>query len=298
MPPFVDFRSVKERFSVVDALRHYDFLAPMQELDNGQLRGPCPVHSTPHSGGTSFKVTASGLGFRCFGCGAKGNVLDLVAAAEGLKSPHKAALRIEEWLDTGLDTNERRGASAPVSSEGENPAEEPPSDDEASIEEPSAYESHLYAGLPIYSTRLVRETTLDVAHFQQCRTPEALYGLLAPYYREHDREEFVVLLLDVGLHVTGLVSVSIGGLTATVVEPAQVFKPAILGNADSVIVAHNHPSGNAEPSKADVAITRQLVQGGQALGIPVRDHLIVAGSRYTSLAERGLIERPISEAES
>ncbi len=69
---------------------------------------------------------------------------------------------------------------------------------------------------------------------------------------------------------------SVGGLAASVVEPRQVFKAAILANAASVIVCHNHPSGNPEPSREDIRIIRQLVEAGKLMGIPVLDHVISA----------------------
>ncbi len=82
---------------------------------------------------------------------------------------------------------------------------------------------------------------------------------------------------------------SAGGLAVSIVEPRQVFKAAVLANASALLLSHNHPSGNPEPSREDVAITKQLVEAGRVMGIPVHDHLIIAGHGYTSLAERGLL---------
>ncbi len=104
-----------------------------------------------------------------------------------------------------------------------------------------------------------------------------------------DREEFLTVLLDTANTILGLALISVGGLAVSVVEPRQVFKVAILANASALILAHNHPSGNPEPSREDIRITRQLVEAGQLMGIPVHDHLIIAGDTYTSLAERGLM---------
>jgi len=78
-------------------------------------------------------------------------------------------------------------------------------------------------------------------------------------------------------------------LAASIVEPRAVFKQAILDNAAAVICLHNHPSGNLEPSREDIRITRQLVDAGKLMGIPVHDHLIIAGRQHTSLAERGVM---------
>jgi DNA repair protein RadC len=68
-----------------------------------------------------------------------------------------------------------------------------------------------------------------------------------------------------------------------------VFRHAIVEHAASVILIHNHPSGNPEPSQEDIAITKQIVEAGKVVGIPVHDHIIIAGGNFTSLAERGLI---------
>ena len=89
--------------------------------------------------------------------------------------------------------------------------------------------------------------------------------------------------------LTGMHIASVGGLAASIVEPRQVFKAAVLANAAAVLLAHNHPSGNPEPSREDVAVTRQLVEAGKVMGIPVHDHLIITDHGHTSLAERGLM---------
>ena len=72
-------------------------------------------------------------------------------------------------------------------------------------------------------------------------------------------------------------------------EPRAVFEKAILEHAASIICVHNHPSGNPEPSREDIAITKQLVEAGKLMGVPINDHLIIAGRGYTSFADRGLI---------
>jgi DNA repair protein RadC len=82
---------------------------------------------------------------------------------------------------------------------------------------------------------------------------------------------------------------SIGGLAASIVEPCQVFKAAILANAAAIILAHNHPSGNPGASREDIKITWQLVEAGKLMGVPVHDHLVITDHGYTSLAEQGLM---------
>ncbi len=123
----------------------------------------------------------------------------------------------------------------------------------------------------------------------QVRNPEEVAEILGHYFEDKDREELVAVLLDTANTVIGLTTVSIGSLSASLVDPAQVFKPAILANAASIIVAHNHPSGNREPSREDVQVTKKLTKAAEMLDIPLRDHLIVTEEGYTSLRERDLM---------
>ncbi len=123
---------------------------------------------------------------------------------------------------------------------------------------------------------------------QVCAPAEvaAVYG---PQMRYLKREVFKVVLLNTANIITGDFTVSEGGLASSIVEPRAVFQRAVLENAAGLICLHNHPSGNPEPSRQDIRITRQLVAAGRLMGIPVHDHLIIAGKTYTSLAERGLL---------
>ena len=106
----------------------------------------------------------------------------------------------------------------------------------------SAYQQHLFSHLPLYTTRLVREATFTFPERGQITTPAEVAAVLTEYYRDKDREEFLVVLLDTASTMIGISQVSVGGLAASIVEPRQVFKTAILANAASIILAHNHPS--------------------------------------------------------
>lgn len=152
-----------------------------------------------------------------------------------------------------------------------------------------AYRDALFSGVPLFTTRLVRERTFDFATRDQLRSPADAAAVLTEYFRDRDREEFVVAFLDTANTLTGLHVASVGGLAVSIVEPRQVFKAAVLANASALLLSHNHPSGNPEPSREDVAVTKQLVEAGRVMGIPVHDHLIITGHGYTSLAERGLM---------
>lgn len=152
-----------------------------------------------------------------------------------------------------------------------------------------AYRQALFSGVPLYTTRLVREKTFRFAERTQVSSPADVAQALIPYFADKDREECLAALVDTANSLIGLVQISVGGLAASIVEPRQVFKAAILANAAAVICLHNHPSGNPEPSREDIRITRQLVEAGKLLGIPLHDHVIIAEDTYTSLAERGLL---------
>lgn len=123
----------------------------------------------------------------------------------------------------------------------------------------------------------------------QVRGPDDVARAYGPQMRDRKQEIFKIVFLNTANVIEGDYTVSEGGLAASIVEPRAVFQKAILENAAAVICLHNHPSGNLEPSREDVQITRQLAEAGQLLGIPVHDHLIIAGAGYTSLAERGVL---------
>ena len=108
---------------------------------------------------------------------------------------------------------------------------------------------------------------------------------------DDDREHFWIALLDSQNRLLASHHVSTGSLSASIVHPREVFKPALLVAASHVVLAHNHPSGDPTPSKEDVHLTRQLVEGARVLGLRIHDHLIIGSGRaeYVSLATRGLI---------
>ena len=121
------------------------------------------------------------------------------------------------------------------------------------------------------------------------RSPEDVASFMMPKLRDLRQEEFHVLVLDSKNGLKLERKVSTGTLNASLVHPREVYKIAIDHDGASIIVVHNHPSGNAEPSREDIEITRQLVEAGKVVGIPLHDHLIIAGDTHTSFAERGLL---------
>ena len=103
-----------------------------------------------------------------------------------------------------------------------------------------------------------------------------------------EQEEVHALLLDARNKVLAAPQIYKGSLNAASMRLAEVFKPAIRANCASIIVAHNHPSGDPAPSGEDVTVTKSLVQAGKLLDIEVLDHIVIAQNRYVSLKERGL----------
>jgi len=141
-----------------------------------------------------------------------------------------------------------------------------------------------------FRVALVREGTIPVAE-KVVREPADVARLMTPLVADLDREAFWVLLLDGKNKIIGINLVALGSLTACLVHSREVFKPAVVGSAAAVVLVHNHPSQQPEPSAEDVALTERLRAAGALLGINVLDHVIVtAEGRYHSLAndeERG-----------
>ena len=120
-------------------------------------------------------------------------------------------------------------------------------------------------------------------------SPEDIAQRYVPLLREMKKEVFLVILLDSANHIIREVKISDGILNSSLVHPREVFRPAIAEPAAAIVLLHNHPSGNPEPSSEDLQITRQLMEASKIIGIPIHDHLIVAGNSYTSFAERGFL---------
>lgn len=112
---------------------------------------------------------------------------------------------------------------------------------------------------------------------------------LLPRYGARPVETFGLLALDVRRRLRHEAVVSVGCLTASLVHPREVFQEAIAGRAAAILVFHNHPSGDPEPSAEDLALTRRLASAGALLGIELLDHLILGAGRYVSLRDRGAL---------
>ena len=117
--------------------------------------------------------------------------------------------------------------------------------------------------------------------------PEAVHEHLKHAFKEYETEHFKALLLNTKNELLRVVEISHGGVDETVAAPRDVFRQAVREGASGVVVAHNHPSGDPEPSRADLLLTRRLKEAADIIGIRFLDHVIFGDGRYVSLKERG-----------
>jgi len=121
------------------------------------------------------------------------------------------------------------------------------------------------------------------------RGPRDVAAVFAPRMQDLPVEEFHVAILDAQHRLERDVLITRGLLSSSLVHPREVFREAIAERAAAIIIVHNHPSGDPTPSAEDKAVTRQLVEAGRLLDIPVHDHIIIGKGRYVSFTEAGLI---------
>jgi DNA repair protein RadC len=126
---------------------------------------------------------------------------------------------------------------------------------------------------------------------RETKSPEEAYKAITAItsVEQEAQEVFGVLLMNTKHKIVAVHEVSRGTLSASMVHPREVFKLAVLHNAAAIICFHNHPSGDPEPSKEDIEITKRLVEAGKIMGIEILDHIIVGDDRYVSLKERGVM---------
>lgn len=120
-------------------------------------------------------------------------------------------------------------------------------------------------------------------------SPSDVAEIFIPLLRDEVKEQFIVVCLSSANKIIRYEKISIGNLNSSVVHSREIFKTAIENNSASIILIHNHPSENPEPSNEDISITKKLVDAGKIMDIPIFDHIIIAGNSYTSFVERRLI---------
>lgn len=142
----------------------------------------------------------------------------------------------------------------------------------------------------VIKLEVVRESTLNVnLPKNSVSSPEDVAKVFQQYIGKSDREYFAILMLDTKNHINAIHTVSIGSLNSSIVHPREVFKAAILHNSSAIVLGHNHPSTNCQPSMEDTDTTRRLVDASNILGIKILDHVIVSEISYFSFKEQGLI---------
>ena len=134
----------------------------------------------------------------------------------------------------------------------------------------------------IVSLRMIKESSLLYRN-RSIKSPEDGFQLFKQFLGELDREYFVLLCLDVKNNPTAINVCHVGSLNASIVHPREVYKTAILSNSSSIIVAHNHPSGNPTASPEDIAVTKRLKEAGGIMGIELLDHLIIGEDTFVSV---------------
>lgn len=142
-----------------------------------------------------------------------------------------------------------------------------------------------------YRLELVKEESHKYEVETRISCPKDIYEVLTKVCRIHCNAEevFILITLNTKNIVTGYFEVHRGTINTSLVHPREVFKRALLNNANSIMVAHNHPSGDPNPSKEDIQITERLKEAGNLLGINLLDHIIVGEDKYISLKEKGVL---------
>lgn len=121
------------------------------------------------------------------------------------------------------------------------------------------------------------------------KNPEDVEKFIKPQLKDKKKEHFIALLLDSRSHLIKPETISVGSLNASIVHPREAFKLAIAASAASVIFVHNHPSGDPEPSKDDIKLTKRLMETGEIVGIDVLDHIIIGQRKCVSMKEQKFI---------
>lgn len=143
----------------------------------------------------------------------------------------------------------------------------------------------LVAALELGRRRREEETPMK----SQITSSKDAVDMLQPHLADLNHEEFWIILLNKANRLINKKAISTGGMTGTVVDPKIIFREALEARACSIILGHNHPSGNNKPSEADIQLTKKLQEAGKNLEISVLDHVIIAGSTFYSFADEGMM---------
>ena len=148
----------------------------------------------------------------------------------------------------------------------------------------------------VFTVKYVKEKGARYTANEAMSTPEKVFGAMQDLFNlsEAAEEYFYIVCLDTKNKISSVSEVSHGSLNSSSVSPREVFKRALVANAMSIILVHNHPSGDTRPSPEDETVTKKLKECGKLMGIPVVDHIIIAnhiilGSYYYSFAQEGIL---------
>jgi len=143
--------------------------------------------------------------------------------------------------------------------------------------------------ISIVTIKMVKEGSI-LYNVRQITTPSDAAGLERKFLEDSDREHVIVCCLDTKNHPVSLNVVSIGCLNSSLIHPREIFKTAIMSNAAGIILFHNHPSGDPEPSQEDINITTRIKEAGKIIGIELLDHIIIGSEGdFCSLKGKGLL---------
>ena len=146
--------------------------------------------------------------------------------------------------------------------------------------------------IPLYTIKLVRDSSIKT-HSKSIRNSDSLNDVARTLFSGLDREHLVVVMLDTKMNMIGVNTVFVGSLNTVAVSVREVFKPAIVSNANAIVLMHNHPSGDPTPSPDDISTTSLIKEAGKMLDIELLDHIIYGednnGERFLSMRATGLL---------
>ena len=140
----------------------------------------------------------------------------------------------------------------------------------------------------LVSIRMIREGSV-IYRDRKINSPQDAVNLIRAFLENADREQLIVCCINTKNEPTAIHTASIGSLNSSIVHPREIFKVAILSNSSSIIIFHNHPSGDPTPSNEDINITHRLNEAGKIIGIDLIDHIIIGEKEFVSLKEKGIL---------
>ena len=146
------------------------------------------------------------------------------------------------------------------------------------------------SSINIYKLKMVKEESVEYGS-TKIQMPQDIAALARDVLEMHEmaEENFIIVCLNTKNKIAGIHTISVGTLNEAIVHPREVFKAALLNNASAILLIHNHPSGDPEPSREDIETTHRLANAGDILGVKVFDHVIIGDNRYKSLKEEGMM---------